>query len=71
MKNLRELGTSPFPDIVPVIPRPLPIELIRGEHFVLANILKSIPGGSLQAVDGQEPQAETAQGALVSPKPAP
>ena len=71
VKNLRELGASPFPYIVPVIPRPLPTELIRGKHFVLVDLLKSIPGSSSQVGDGQEPQAETAQGALVSPKPAP
>ena len=40
MKNSQELGSSPFPYIVPVIPRPLPREVIRGEHFVLANLLK-------------------------------
>ena len=30
VKNLQELGDSPFPYIVPVIPRPLPAELIKG-----------------------------------------
>ena len=35
VKNLWELGANPFPYIVPVIPRSLPVELIRGEHFVL------------------------------------
>ena len=42
VKNVQELGTSPFPDIVPVIPRPLPEELIKGEHFILVDLLKSI-----------------------------
>ena len=71
MKNLWELGVSPFPYIVPVIPRPLLAELVRGEHFVLANLLKSIPSSSSQVGDDQEPQVETAQGALVSSKLAP
>ena len=71
VKNLQELGASPFPYIVLIIPRSLPTELFKGEHFVLANLLKSIPGSSSQVEDGQEPQAETDQGALVSPKPAP
>ena len=46
VKNLRELGASPFHYIVLVIPRPLPAELVKGEHFVLANFFKSIPGSS-------------------------
>ena len=35
MKNLTDLGANPFPYIMPVLPRPLPIEVIKGEHFVL------------------------------------
>ena len=83
-KNLQELGASPFPYIVPVIPHPLPEELIKGEHFILAGLLKSIPGSSSQVGSDQEPQAEFAQGALTTfvrldqsplaiqdPKPAP
>ena len=35
MKNSQELGSSPFPHIAPVIPRPLPGEVFGGEHFVL------------------------------------
>ena len=60
-KNLQELGASPYPYIVPVIPRPLPEELIKGEHFILVDFLKSIPGSSLQARFAQEPQAEFTQ----------
>ena len=71
MKNLQKLGASPFPYIVSIIPRPLPTELIKGEHFVLADLLKSIPSSSSQAGVIQELQAETAQGSLVSPKPTP
>ena len=57
-KNLQELGASPFTYIVPVIPRPLPGELIKGENFILADLLKSIPGSSSQAGSDQEPQVE-------------
>ena len=84
MKNLQELGASAFHYIVPVIPHLLPEELIKGEHFVLADLLKSIPSSSSQVGSTQEPQAEIAEGALVSvvwpdqstlamqdPKPAP
>ena len=71
MKNLKELSSNPFPYIVLVIPCRLPVELVRRKHFVLTDLLKSILGSSLQVGLGQEPQAETAQGALVSPKPSP
>ena len=47
-KNLEELGTSIFPYIVPVLPRPLSEELVKGEHFVLADLLKLISGSSSQ-----------------------
>ena len=46
VKNLLEIGANPFPYIVPVTSRPLPIEIVRGEHFTLADLLKSIPGSS-------------------------
>ena len=83
-KNLQELGASPFPYIVPVLPLPLLEELVKGEHFVLTNLLKSILVSSSQVGFTQEPQAEITEGALVSfvrlkqsplvvhdPKPAP
>ena len=65
-KNLHELDSSPFPYIVPVLPCMLPEEVIKGEHFVLANLLKLIPGSSSQAGSAQEPQADIAEEALVS-----
>ena len=68
VKNLRELRTNPFPYIVLVIPCPLLTKLVRGEHFVLADLLKSILGSSSQVgfVHEQEPQAETIEEALTS-----
>ena len=45
-KNLQELSATPFPYIVPVLPRPLPEELVKDEHFVLVDLLKSILGSS-------------------------
>ena len=39
VKNLRELGASPFRYIVLVIPRPLSEELVKGEHFILTDLL--------------------------------
>ena len=55
VKNLRDLGANPFPYIVPIIHRPLLKELVKGEHFVLANLLKSIPGSYSQVGSAQEP----------------
>ena len=49
VKNLRELGASPFPYKVRIIPCPLPVEIVRGEHFVIAHLLTSILGSSSQA----------------------
>ena len=66
VKNSQELGSSPFPYIAPVIPRPLSGEVVGGEHFFLADLLKSISGSSSQAGSAREPQAEIAEGALVS-----
>ena len=66
MKNLRELGSTPFPYIIPVIPRSLLEELVEGEHFVLVDLLLSIPGSSSQAGSVEEPQAEITEGALVN-----
>ena len=65
MKSLRELGTNPFPYIVPIISRSLLAELVRGEHFTLVDLLKSILGSSAQAESTQEPQPEIVERALV------
>ena len=37
VKNSQELGSSPFPYIALFIPRPLPGEVVGGEHFVLTD----------------------------------
>ena len=61
----RNLGANPFPYIIPVVPCSLPVELIEGEHFVLADLFKLNPGSSSQAVSTQEDQAGAATGTLV------
>ena len=66
VKNSQELGSSPFPYIAPVIPRLLPGEVVGGEYFVFADLLKSISGSSSQARSAREPQAKIAEGVLVS-----
>ena len=45
-KNLCDFGGSPFPYIFPIVPRSLPAEVIKGEHFVLADLFKLVPGSS-------------------------
>ena len=55
VKNLQELGVGPFPYIVPVFPRPLPYKLVKGEHFVLKDLLKLIPRSSSQAKSAPKP----------------
>ena len=64
-RNLRELAACAFPYIIVVVPRSLPVELIEGEHFVLADLYKSCPGSSFRAVVAQEHQAEAVTRALV------
>ena len=43
-RNFSELSHSPSPYIIPVIPRPLPIEIVEGEHYVIADLLNLAPG---------------------------
>ena len=78
--NLRELGTSPFPYIIPIVPHSLPIELIEIEHFVFADLFNLNSGNSSQEVSAQEDQTEATTGTLVrssratqpqSPQPSP
>ena len=66
MKNSQELGSSPFPYIAPVIPRLLAGEVVGGERFVFADLLKSISGSSSQVGSAREPQVEIVERALVS-----
>ena len=47
-RNLQDLGASPFLYIVPVLPRHFPSEVVKGEHFVLDDLLRSLPRGSSQ-----------------------
>ena len=37
---------NPAPYILPIIPRPLPSEIIDGEHFVTADLMRLISGGA-------------------------
>ena len=45
-KNLRELSRSSSPYIIPVIPLPLPAKIVEREHYVIADLLNLVSGGS-------------------------
>ena len=49
VRNLCELSHSPSPYILPVIPCPLPSEIVEGEHYVIADLLNLAPGSSSPA----------------------
>ena len=65
VKNLREFGGSPFPYIIPIVFLLLPAEVIEGEHFVLVDLLKLVPGSSSQPTPAKENQTEATTGTLV------
>ena len=66
VKNSQQLGFRTFPCMVPIIPCSLPREVVGGEHFVLADLLKSILGSFSQEGSTREPQTEIAKGALLT-----
>ena len=72
-KNLQDLGASPFPYIVYVLPRPLPSEVVKASLFFLMDLLKSLTRGSTQAEAILEPLVRPDCPPLVvqNPKPAP
>ena len=46
VRNLRELSRNPSLYILPVIPLPLPIEIVEGKHYVIVDLLNLAPGSS-------------------------
>ena len=46
VKNFHDFSHHPSPYSVPIIPRHLPSEVVEGEHFVDADLLNLISGGS-------------------------
>ena len=48
-RNLHELTRSPSPYIIPVIPLPLPTEIVEGEHYVIVDLLNLALGSSSPA----------------------
>ena len=38
-RNFCELSRNPSPYIIPVIPRPFPTEIVKGEHYVIVDLV--------------------------------
>ena len=53
VKHLHDLSRHPSPYSVPIIPRPLPSEIMEGEHFVVADLLSLILSGSSLAREAE------------------
>ena len=53
VKNLHDLSRHPSPYTVPIIPRPLPSEVVESEHFVATDLLSLIPSGSSPAREAE------------------
>ena len=62
IRRLLQISEGPYPYNVPIISRPLPLEIVEGEHFVTADLLSSIPGISSPA---KEAESEVAGWELV------
>ena len=62
VKNLHNLSGHPSFYSVPIIPRPLPSEVVEGEHFVATDLLSLISDGSSLA---REAESEAAGRELV------
>ena len=62
VKNLHDLSHHPSPYIVPIIPHPLPLEIVEGEHFITVDLLNLISGSSSPA---REAKSEVASQELV------
>ena len=58
VKNLHDLSRYPSPYSVPIIPLPLPLEIVEGEHFVTEDLLNLIPG-SLSSARELKTQADS------------
>ena len=48
-KNLLDSSRSPSPYIILVIPRPLPVEIVEGEHYVIVDLLNLASSSSSPA----------------------
>ena len=67
-KNLVDVTRNPAPYSLLIIPHPLPSEIVDGEHFVNADLLRLISGGTLTSegaeveIADQRPTARSPSG---------
>ena len=52
-KNPRDLSRDSSPHTIPVIPPPLPIEIVEGEHFVITDLQHLVLSSSSPAKDSE------------------
>ena len=53
VNNSHDLSCHSSPYTIPIIPRPLPLEVVEGEHFVAMDLLSLISGGSSLAREAE------------------
>ena len=53
LKNLGDLSRNPAPYSFPVIPRPLPTEIVEGEHYITTDLLNLLTGNSSPAKESK------------------
>ena len=46
LDNISAVRRNPTPYTLPVIPRPLPSDIVEGEHFVIADLRRQISSGA-------------------------
>ena len=66
LKNLADVRRNPIPYSLSIIPRPLPSEIVDGEHFVTADLLNLIAG---RTSPSRDLEAETLSQEVVSRTP--
>ena len=66
LKNLADVRRNPVPYSLSIIPRPLPSEIVYGEHFVTADLLNLIAG---RTSPSRDLKAETLSREVVSRTP--
>ena len=61
--NISAVRRNPAPYTLPVIPRPLPLDIVEGEHFVIADLRRLISSNARPSVDPVVEASSRAQGA--------
>ena len=62
-ENIPALRHNPAPYTLPVIPRPLPSNVVEGEHFVLADVRRLVSGSASSSRDLVVEASSRVQGA--------